>query len=197
MPSQFETALDLIDQENALDPNKVMVAGKEYPKELLYSQRMTEVLFATTSKPTEELQIAIRAQHIRRWAITRKNYPMDRVGYYRWRNDLKTMHAEVVSQILEKVGYTEKFIDRVAFLVNKKDIKKDSETQMLEDVVCLVFLQYYMEDFIAKHEDEKVIGIFRKTWKKMSPQGQETALKIKFSSRSEGLIREAIAERGD
>ena len=192
MNQKFDEAIQLIDKANALDPNKVMLGEKEYPKELLYSQRMTEVLASTVSEPSEALQIAIRAQHIRRWAIARKEYPMDRTGYYQWRNDLKKMHAETASDILQKVGYDAEFIDRVSFLINKKSIKKDSESQTLEDVACLVFLRYYMADFIAKHTDEKVIGIIQKTWKKMSSEGHTLAQKINFSDRGAKLIAQAL-----
>ncbi len=192
MNQKFDTAIQLIDQANSLDPNKVMLGDKEYPKELLYSQRMTEVLFSTVELPSEALQIAIRAQHIRRWAIARKDYPMDRPGYYQWRNDLKKLHAETAAEILQKAGYDAEFIERVSFLINKKNIKQDAESQTLEDVACLVFLQYYMADFIAKHTDEKVIGIIQKTWKKMSSEGHALAQKINFSDRGAKLIAQAL-----
>ena len=71
-------------------------------------------------------------------------------------------------------------------------IKKDEGTQTLEDVICLVFLEYYFEEFAAKHQDEKVINILRKTWKKMSPTGQAEAMKLNFSVKSKSLFKQAI-----
>jgi len=43
-PTRFETAIALIDKKNAEDENTYQVAELEYPKELLYSQRMTRKL---------------------------------------------------------------------------------------------------------------------------------------------------------
>ena len=63
----------------------------------------------------------------------------------------------------------------------------------MEDVVCLVFLQYYFEDFAAKHEDEKVIDIVKKTWAKMSAEGHEAALRLPLSPESLRLIKAALA----
>src|SRR5690606_1953193 len=138
-------------------------------------------------------QIAARAQHICRWKIARNEYPMDRVGYLKWRETLKKMHAEITSGILKEVGYDTEFIDRVSFLILKKLIKKDDESQTLEDVICLVFLEYYFEEFAEKHEDEKLIDILQKTWVKMSDKGHSEALKIKYSEKSLSLVKRALA----
>ena len=40
----FEKAMELIDAANSEDPNKVTADGREWPKELLYSQRMSDML---------------------------------------------------------------------------------------------------------------------------------------------------------
>lgn len=191
--SKFEKAISIIDQKNAEDPHMEIYEGREYPKELLYAQRMSEKLLEFEPEASDELQIAARAQHICRWKHPRDEYPMDRAGYFKWREGLKKIHAEITSDILREVGYDEEFINRVAFLIKKKLIKKDDESQVMEDVVCLVFLQYYFEDFAAKHDDEKVIDIVRKTWGKMSPDGHNAALKLPLSQRSLGLITQALA----
>ena len=192
MSTKFEKAIAFIDQKNSEDPNTVIVEGTEFPKELLYSQRMTTKLLDIEANASEELQIAVRAQHICRWSINRKSYSMDKIGYFQWRNDLKKLHSKLTSEILNNVGYSEEFINRTSFLINKKLIKKDAETQTLEDVACLVFLQYYLEDFIAKHTDEKIIDILQKTWGKMSTKGQELALKTNLSPHSLNLVKKAL-----
>lgn len=191
--SKFEQAITIIDQKNSEDPNIEVHEGKEYPKELLYSERMSEKLLEFHPEASEELQIAARAQHICRWKYPRDSYPMNRAGYLRWREELKKIHAKITAEILEEVGYDEEFIKRVSFLIKKKLIKKDSGSQVIEDVVCLVFLEFYLEDFAARHEDEKVIDIIQKTWVKMSPEGHNAALQLPFSTRSAGLIKEALA----
>lgn len=192
MSTKFEKAIAFIDQKNSEDPNTVIFEDTEFPKELLYSQRMTTKLLDIEANASEELQIAVRAQHICRWSIKRKSYSMDKIGYFQWRNDLKKLHSELTSEILNNVGYSEEFINRTSFLINKKLIKKDTETQTLEDVACLVFLQYYLEDFIAKHTDEKIIDILQKTWGKMSTKGQELALKTNLSPHSLNLVKKAL-----
>jgi hypothetical protein len=191
-PTRFETAIALIDKANSEDINTFKVADIDYPKELLYSQRMSRKLLQFDPNASKALQIAARAQHICRWKISRNEYPMDRVGYLKWRETLKKMHAELTVKILDKVGYDSQFKNRVKAIVLKKMIKKNEESQTLEDTICLVFLDYYFEEFAAKHEKEKVIDILKKTWVKMSDKGHEAALKLPFSDKSLVLIKQAI-----
>ncbi|MBZ9730627.1 DUF4202 domain-containing protein [Salegentibacter sp. JZCK2] len=190
--SKFQEAIQRIDQKNAEDPNVEKANGKEVPKELLYSQRMTDKLLDFHPQCSEELQIAVRAQHICRWKVPRDTYPMNRVGYLKWREGLKKTHAAITDGILEEVGYDKDFRDRVSFLIKKKQIKKDEGSQIMEDVVCLVFMEHYFEEFAAKHKDEKIIDIVKKTWAKMSPEGHEAAMKLPLSKHSETLIKEAL-----
>ena len=192
-PTRFETAIALIDKKNAEDINTYQVADIEYPKELLYSQRMTRKLLQFDPNASKALQISARAQHICRWKIARKEYPMDRVGYLKWRETLKKMHAELTGEILQQVGFDDQFVDRVQKIILKKLLKKNEEAQALEDTTCLVFLDYYFEEFAAKHTDEKVIDILKKTWVKMSDKGHAAALKIPFSDKSLALVKQAIS----
>jgi hypothetical protein len=191
-PTKFECAIALIESKNAEDINVHHRHGLDFPKELLYSRRMAQTLLQFDSMASDELRIAVHAQHICRWKIAREDYPMDKVGYIKWRETLKKMHAEITSDILRDVGYDQEFMDRVSFLIQKKLIKKDRESQTLEDVVCLVFLEYYFEDFSTKHEDVKLINILRKTWAKMSEKGHIAALKLNLSNKSLSLIKKAI-----
>jgi hypothetical protein len=192
-PTRFETAIALIDKKNAEDENTYQVAELEYPKELLYSQRMTRKLLRFEPNASKALQIAARAQHIGRWKIQRNEYPMDRVGYLKWRETLKKMHAVITGEILQQVDFDVQFIDRVQKIILKKLIKKNEESQTLEDTICLVFLDYYFDEFAAKHADEKVIDILQKTWVKMSKKGHEAALRITFSEKGLALVKEAIS----
>lgn len=188
----FYNASELIDAENAQDPNSEIYQSKSYPKELLYSNRMYKKLMEFHPDASEAVQIASKAQHICRWKIARESYPMDRVGYLKWREDLKKFHAKTTAEILTKVGYTADFIARVTFLIEKKLLKKDEETQLLEDVICLVFMEFYLDPFVQKHDREKMKNIIHKTWNKMSEKGHQEALKIKYSDTNLELIKEAI-----
>jgi hypothetical protein len=188
----FQNTSTWIDAENAQDPNHETYQDKNYPKELLYSNRMYKRLLDFHPNASEAVQIASKAQHICRWKIARESYTMDRVGYLKWREDLKKFHAKTTAAILEKAGYDAEFIARVSFLIEKKQLKKDEETQLLEDVICLVFLEYYLDPFVHKHDREKMKNIIVKTWNKMSEKGQQEALKINFSPENLELIKEAL-----
>jgi len=189
---KYEQVLRQIDQYNRQDPNLEQWQGHEYPKELLYAQRMSDCLNQFAPNASESLKIAARAHHIGRWKIPRTNYPMDRKGYLHWRNELKSMHARITSEILKTVGYDSQFIDNVSDLIQKKNLKKNPNAQTLEDVICLVFLQFYLGDFSEKKDDQKIIEILRKTWRKMSPEGHQAALKLALPTKVSHLIEVAM-----
>jgi hypothetical protein len=184
MSDRFQAAIAHIDAANAQDP---------HGKELLYSQRMSAWLDQIDPNASEALRLAARAQHIRRWTIPRADYPMDRIGYLKWRTTLYKFHADEITNILRQVGYDEPIIPRVASLVRKERIKTDPEAQTLEDVICLVFLENYFADFAAAHDEEKVINILRKTWKKMSPRGQQLALTLSIPQAAKRLVERALS----
>ena len=188
----FQNASQWIDAANAEDPNQEIYQSKTYPKELLYSNRMYERLMNFHPNASEEVQIATKAQHICRWKMPRESYPMDRVGYLKWREDLKKFHAKTTCEILDKAGYSQEFIDRVSFLIEKKLLKKDEETQLLEDVICLVFLEFYLDPFVQKHDTEKLKNIILKTWNKMSEAGHQEALKINYTEANLQLIKDSL-----
>lgn len=194
MPTdKLSEAYTLIDQANSQDPNKEEINGVKIAKELLYGQRMTKTLEMFSPQASDALKLAARSQHICRWKIPRNSYPMDRIGYLKWREELKKFHALKASEILLEIGYEQDVIDRVSFLIQKKKLKKDEETQILEDVICLVFLNFYYEDFLAKHPNEKVIDILQKTWRKMSENGHQAALKLTYSKKALDLINLALS----
>ena len=185
-------AFQHFDEANKQDPNTEVFEGTTYPKEVLYGIRMTKSLNAFDPDASEALRLTARCQHICRWEIPRASYEMNREGYLRWRQELKIFHARKASTILEEVGYDEETIANVKFLLEKKQLKKNEETQALEDVICLVFLEFYFEPFAHKHPEDKTIDILQKTWKKMSVKGQEAALKLPLSKFSLDLITKAL-----
>ncbi|HEY6143192.1 MAG TPA: DUF4202 domain-containing protein [Flavobacterium sp.] len=192
MSLQFQNASTRIDAENAQDPNSEIFQSETFPKELLYSNRMYTKLLEFCPDASEEVQIAAKAQHICRWTMPRESYPMDRVGYLKWREDLKKFHAKTTASILQECGYGQEFIDRVSFLIEKKLLKKDEGTQLLEDVICLVFLEYYLDPFVQKHDTEKLKNIILKTWNKMSEKGHQAALKISYTDANLQLIKDSL-----
>ncbi|WP_200980360.1 DUF4202 domain-containing protein [Echinicola sp. 20G] len=193
--NKFERTIEEFDVINAQDPHKELVNGAEIPKELVYGHRMSGMLLEFDPNASETLRLAARCQHIKRWAIPREDYEMDRKGYLLWRTRLKKFHGELAGSIMEKQGYSQDEIKKVDDLLNKRRLKTDSEVQALEDVVCLVFLKYYFDDFIAKHRDEedKLVDIVQKTWKKMSEKGHEAALAMSHSNEALSIVKKALS----
>jgi hypothetical protein len=183
--ARFNTAIQRIDAANAQDP---------HGRELLYSQRMSEWLKRIEPDAPAALRLAARAQHIRRWAIPRSDYPMDRIGYLTWRTTLYKFHADEVGRILREVGYEEATVGRVAALVRKEQIKNVQDAQTLEDVICLVFLENYFADFAAGHDEDKVINILRRTWRKMSERGRRLALTLEIPLAAKRLVERAVGD---
>lgn len=192
MLPKLQKAFSLFDAANKKDPNKEIMDGISYPKEMLYAKRMTDTLNHFTPNASEALQLAARCQHICRWEIPRASYEMNRTGYLTWRHNLKKFHAQKAKEILTEVGYDKKTIAEVVFLLEKKQLKKHKNTQTLEDVICLVFLTHYFEPFTQKYEEEKLIDILQKTWRKMSKKGQKTALELQLSENAMNLLKKAL-----
>ena len=161
----------------------------------LYSKRMIETLFAFQTKPSKTLQIACQAQHIDRWRYPRSQYPADRKGYLQWRSKLYQIHSQILSELLLTFDLEKTFVSKVSNLVAKKKLKTDSEVQIVEDVACLVFIEYYFDSFIEKINDEqKIISIVQKTWSKMTKQAHQFALnKINHSPIALELIQKALS----
>lgn len=177
--STFEKAIALIDAANSEDPNRAAADGKDWPKELLYSQRMSDMLQRFMPEADDAVKLAVRAQHVQRWKSPRDAYPMDRIGYLQWRKDLYKIQAETAAGLLQQAGYGEEVIGRVRESVAKKRIKENPDTQVLEDVTDLVFIEHYMQAFVDKHpeyDEDKWLDIVRKTWNKMSAEAQQFAL---------------------
>ena len=191
---RFENTLARIDQANQQDPNLESVDGVMQPKELIYGQRMSQQLAEFAPDASEVLQIAARAQHIQRWQSPRDSYPKTRAGYLQWRRELGRFHAQQAANIMAEAGYDEDTIARVKALLTKSQLKQDPEVQTLEDVICLVFIRYYLEEFAASQKShEKLISIIQKTWAKMSPRGHEAALALPLNAPLSKLIGEALA----
>ena len=195
----FEEAVKLMDAANSEDPNIEVADGKEWPKELLYADRMSEMLERYKPESDDVAKLAIRGQHIMRWKSPRSDYPMDRKGYHQWRTALYTFHANHVAEIMEKVGYDEESLDRVRQAVGKKALKKNPDTQLLEDIAALVFIEHYMLAFAEKHpeyDEAKWIDIIRKTWRKMTADAHEFALsgKLVLPEPLIPLIQKSVAE---
>ncbi|MET0100894.1 MAG: DUF4202 domain-containing protein [Sedimenticola sp.] len=198
MSKLLEKTIELIDAANSEDPNMESADGREWPKELLYSHRMTDMLNRYRPDADEVGQISIRAQHIQRWKSPRDAFPMNRQGYLQWRTQLYKFHGNTAAELMAQAGYDEESMERVRKAIGKKAVKVNPDTQLLEDVAALVFIEHYMQAFADKHPEyaeAKWIDIIQKTWKKMSNDGQQFALSgsLKLPEPLVPLIQKALA----
>lgn len=187
--SPFERAIAAVDAVHAEDPEKD-ISG--VPKELLYAQRMSAWLAKLVPQASEALRLAVRCQHLRRWAIPRMSFPEGKVGYLSWRKQESLAHAALAGEILGQAGYGAE-VKHVQTLIKKERIKHDAEAQLLEDTACLVFLEYEFAAFAGKHEEAKLVDILRKTWAKMSPLGQREALGLQLPEPLRAIVGKALA----
>jgi uncharacterized protein DUF4202 len=191
--SNYERALRCIDDAHTKDPNLITIHnGTQIPYELHYAEKMTRYLEQYDPSASETLRLAIRAQHLRRWEIPRSSYPQTKPGYFAWRTFLKKRQADQAEKICLDCGYSADDAGRVAALIRKENLKQDGESQALEDIACLVFLDDQFEQFGKSHDEEKIVGILKKTWGKMSAKGHELALKIEMSDHAKALVVKAL-----
>ena len=191
---RFERAIALFDAANSQDPNR----DEGQPKELLYAHRMTEMIGRYAPDASEVARLAVRAQHIKRWTVPRSSYAMTKEGYFAWRTGLYKFHAETAGELMRQAGYDDAMIDRVKAAVGKRGLKVNPDTQMMEDVTDLVFIEHYMLGFAGQHaeySEEKWLDIIRKTWRKMSDRAHAFATSggLKLPEPVVPLILKAIA----
>lgn len=191
----LDALLSDIDAINARDPEQCTdAAGQLRGACEIYGQRMSRRLHQLCTAPSAALQIAARAQHIERWHLARSRYPMDRAGYHRWRTELGKHHASRTAELMAQRAVDAELIEQVSGLLRKENLKRNPDTQALEDVACLVFLEYYLADFARKHNEEKLIAIIQKTWRKMSEAGHAQALQLPLPDELAALIHKALAD---
>jgi hypothetical protein len=191
-PQRFESALRRFDEENSRDPNHEAVDGIPHPRELLYAQRLVNWVLRLCPGASEELRLAARCQHICRWEIPRQSHPMTRAGYLQWRATLKRFHAQKAGDILRGAGYPEDVIRRVQDLNLKKHFPDDPEARVLEDALCLVFLEFQFADLAAKTAADKTINALQKSWQKMTDAARAEALKLNYDEREKALLERAL-----
>jgi hypothetical protein len=189
---RFEAAIQRFDSENAQDPNLETVAGVDQPRELAYSKWLTEWVLRLCPNASEELRLAARCQHLCRWQVPRASYPMTRPGYLQWREGLKKFHAQKAGEILREVGYPESVVARVQELNLKKAFPRNPESRILEDALCLVFLERQLTPLADKTSEDKVINALQKSWAKMTPAAREIALKLDYPPREKSLLEKAL-----
>ncbi len=185
-------ARELIDAAHAADPNR---AAGGRPAELVYADRLEAWVGRLVPDAPPHLRLAARCQHLERWSVPRTTYPEGRPGYLSWRRSLYDKQAARARELLLQAGVPAGEAEESARWVAKKGLKTDAGTQALEDAACLVFLENELAAFAAQHASyprEKLVGIVRKTWRKMSPGARTGALQRALAPDVTGLVREAV-----
>jgi hypothetical protein len=188
--SRFESAIARIDAAHAEDPERL--DGR--PKELVYAEHMSAWLEKLMPQASEALRLAVRCQHLQRWAIPRASFPEGKLGYLSWRKQESLAHAALAGELLGAAGYDAETVKRVQSLIKKERIKHDPEAQLLEDTASLVFLEHEFAGFAPKHDEAKLVDILRKTWAKMSPAGHAAALGLKLPQHLRLLVEKALTQ---
>jgi len=176
MNERLNSVLAAIDAANAHDPDRVDTPEGPAPAALAYGQRMSAELARLFPDASEVLQIAARGQHIERWVLRRDAYPEGKAGYLTWRRDQAARHAARLAEIMTTAGYPQADGARAGTLVRKEGLKRDAEVQRLEDVICFVFIRWYLADFAQTKDPEHMQRIVEKTARKMSDDGRARAL---------------------
>lgn len=193
LTSRLTKVFTAIDEINSKDKNQTIVDGTSVPNELLYSRYMSACINQYWPQANELLQIAVRAQHIKRWHLKRTEFELGKAGYLKWRIAQGKFHAQLTKSLMLEHSYSEEEAETTANILRKEQLKSNDDTQTLEDVACLVFLQYYFNNFAAKHTEEKIIRIIQLTWRKMSDKGHEIALALSLPDHLAALVGKALA----
>ena len=194
--ARLRAALAAIDDANLADPTIVTVRGSTGPKEIIHSNLVTEWVLRRRPDADEALLLAARGHHFRRWTVPRTSYPAGRSGYLRWRKDLHAQHAKELGVVLTDAGYDDATIARVQSIVRKDGLARagdDDDVQVLEDALCLVFLETQLVDIAARLEPDKLPGVITKTAKKMSPAGLALIAEVPLGPGAHRILDEAFA----
>jgi hypothetical protein len=83
-------------------------------------------------------------------------------------------------------------IRRVQDLNLKKNFPNDPESRVLEDALCLVFLEFQLAELAARSDDDKMINALHKSWQKMTEAARVEALKLNYGEREKALLQRAL-----
>lgn len=191
----LEAAFAAIDAANAGDPNTIVVRGERRPKEQAHAELAVEWVRTLVEAPSEALLLAARAHHVRRWDIPRSAEPTGRAGYLRWKRSLQQHHAEVVARVLDGLA-DPATIERVQALVRKERLRTDPEVQVLEDALCLVFVETQFGELADQLGEDHTVEVVAKTLRKMSPAGHAAALQLPLDDRAQRIVGRALESLG-
>ena len=190
--TRLDEAFAAIDAANADDPVTIEVRGARRPKELAHAELAVEWVRALRPDAGEELLLAARAAHVRRWELPRSAEPEGRAGYLRWKRRLQAHHADVAGRLLAEVGYDDATVARVGAIIRKEGLRHDPDVQTLEDALALVFVETQFVELADRLDDEHMVDVVAKTLRKMTPSGRDAALRVGIPAREAGIVARAV-----
>ncbi len=187
----YSRARELIDAAHAADPT---LGSDGQPAELVYAGQIEAWVVKLVPDASPLLRLAARCQHLERWSVPRASFPEGKAGYLAWRRSLYVKQAARAKELLLLAGVAAAEADEAATWVSKTGLKTNAGTQALEDAAVLVFLESEIKAFAAQHSGyprEKFIDILRKSWRKLSPRGQELARSLTLPPDVAAMVQEA------
>ena len=192
---RYEAAVAAIDAANAGDPFTLEYEGRARPKEQLHAELMTGWVLRLQPATGEELLLAARAHHVKRWLVPRSEFPSGRQPYLRWRQAMHALHAALAASILEPLGYSRAELQRIEELIAKGTNRaQDADAQTLEDALSLVFFQTQLDSTLPDLNEAQSRRVLGRTWRKMSAQGREAARALPLSDAGRAAMRAAIPD---
>lgn len=193
LSARYDAAVAAIDAANAADPNPVTVRGAAEPLALAHGRLAAAWVAQLVPDAPEELLLAARAHHLRRWEVPRASYPEGKAGYLRWKRDQRARHATDVAAILGDAGYDGAAVARVQSLIRRDELRTDAGAQAVEDAACLVFLETQLTEVSTKLDRDHLLDVLRKTARKMSPAGLAAAATVPLDDAGRALLADALA----
>ena len=195
---RYEAAVAAIDAANAGDPFTLEYGGRARPKEQLHAELMTGWILQLRPDAGEELLLAARAHHVKRWLVPRSEFPPGRQPYLRWRRAMHAVHAALAASILEPLGYSRSQLRRIEELIAKQsDRAQDADAQALEDALSLVFFQTQLDATLPDLDEAQARRVLGRTWRKMSAEGRAAVRTLPLTDAGRAAMRAAIPDFDD
>lgn len=190
---RFENAVAGFDLFHREDPLTATLDGEKVPREFAYARWMAAWVERLDPEAGELLLLAAHCQHLRRFQLSRTDYPAGRKGYLAWRRAAALEHSRLAGAVLRDAGYRREKIERVQNLVMKRaGTSSRQEARTLEDAACLVFLEHDLEGLANRLGVEKTVEVLARTWPKMSDAGREAAVNLELKPELRQLVVQAV-----
>ncbi len=175
---RWRAAVAAFTHHHAADPRPITRDGVTTTVSLDYHARVSLWIRRLDPAAPIPARLGALAQHVRRFEFPRDAYPAGGPGYKRWRAAAGLRQAELARVELAAAAYDEATITATTDVMLKKRLAHDPVAALLEDAVCVRFVQDELALFAAGREPEAVRTIVAKTWAKMSEAGHRAAVGI-------------------